>query len=288
MDYTLIEDSALLMEKLASWQGLDRIAVDFEGEFNLHIYGEHLCLIQIFDGSSYYIIDPRSSRISKDALLSFFSSPVKKVWFDCQSDNSLVFKKYGVGVENILDVRVYAMALGYMTNLVSLEKEFLGVETFIEPGEKKKLQQTNWTKRPLTREQLEYALSDVAHLFELEDVLYQKVVEAGLEKECAYRMKDRQKTSAGKPGWVTLGDWRRMNRQQRECVKQYYIARDAVARRFNVPAYYVLDKHVLLHFALSCPDSESEVRLLVKKANVRFQSQLEESMLKAFSLLHRQ
>jgi ribonuclease D len=30
-------------------QGINTIAMDFEGEINLHIYGEHLCLIQVFD-----------------------------------------------------------------------------------------------------------------------------------------------------------------------------------------------------------------------------------------------
>ena len=46
MNYTLIDNSADLEKYIAAWNVLDRIAVDFECEFNLHIYGEHLCLIQ--------------------------------------------------------------------------------------------------------------------------------------------------------------------------------------------------------------------------------------------------
>ena len=112
----------------------------------------------------------------------------------------------------------------------------------------------------------------MASLFALEDVLYAKVVEAGLEEECARQMKLRSRPAEPKPGWVTL-------------VKQYYIARDVVARRFNVPSYYVLDKHRLLGFALSCPTRKEDVMALVAEANPRFQSQLMDSMLKAYEIV---
>ena len=286
MTYSLIIDSASLCLMIEKWNKCERIAVDFECEFNLHIYGEHLCLIQIYDGSGFYIIDPRSNAVSRESLIGFFLSPVKKVWFDCQSDNALVFKKYSVGITNICDVRVYAMALGFKSNLISLEKELLGLDTAIDPAGKKQLQQTDWTKRPLSDAQLEYALSDVENLFALEDVLYSRVRKARLEKLCAQTMAERTKPKAGRPGWTGLGDWRRMNKAERQAVKQYYLARDAVARRFNVPSFYVLDKHLLLKFALSLPKTKAEVESFVASASPRFQSQLRISMLRAFDILH--
>ena len=285
MEYTLIDSGKLLEEYTAIWNEKKRIAVDFEGEFNLHIYGEHLCLIQINDGETYYIIDPRSPRMDKASLAVFFSSPVKKVWFDCQSDSALVYKKYSLLIKNICDVRVFAMALGYIHNLASLEKDILGIEPQIN-GSKKKLQQTNWTKRPLTEDQIQYALEDVAHLMELEDRLVELVKEKNLYKECMRRMAQLGKTPKIRPGWQTLGNWKLMKAEQKESVKQYYIARDAVARRFNVPSFQVLDKHILLSFALSCPAKRSEVEDLAKRANVRFQSQLRDCLLVAFDRLH--
>lgn len=288
MNYTLIDNSADLEKHIAAWNVLERIAVDFECEFNLHIYGEHLCLIQIFDGTDYYIIDPRSGRLGSDTLCAFFTSPVRKVWFDCQSDNALVYKKYGVSISNIVDIRVYALTLGFRSNLASLKKEFLSIEEQnLDPAAKKRLQQTNWVRRPLSEEQVAYALSDVTHLFALEDVLEKRVAEAGLTEECAREMKKAVRAKTGKPGWVNLGPWRIMTKEQRLNVKQYYIARDNVARRFNVPSYHVLDKHVLRDFAMSCPKSEAEVLSMISsKASPRFQSQLRENMLKAFQIIH--
>ena len=54
-DYVMIDSDSSLKTQLDFWQahGITSIAMDFEGEFNLHIYGEHLCLVQIFDGAAY-------------------------------------------------------------------------------------------------------------------------------------------------------------------------------------------------------------------------------------------
>jgi ribonuclease D len=57
--------------------------MDFEAEFNLHVYGEHLCLIQVFDGEEFLLIDPMN--IDEKDLKSFLEmkSPVK-VFFWCR------------------------------------------------------------------------------------------------------------------------------------------------------------------------------------------------------------
>ena len=112
MNYEYIDSDEKIEKAVKRFEKLERIAVDFECEFNLHIYGEHLCLIQIFDGLSYYLIDPRAEGVTKKGLSFFFSSSVKKLWFDCQSDASLVFKVYGLTITNIFDVRVLAELLG--------------------------------------------------------------------------------------------------------------------------------------------------------------------------------
>lgn len=284
MDYILIDNDEKLAEQVSYWNTLSRIAVDFEGEFNLHIYGEHLCLIQVYDGAVYYIIDPRSPRLSKEALCSFFTSPVKKVWFDMQSDNSLIFKNYGVSLANVTDIRIMAKCLDFQGNLKGLAEEYLGIREEYE--DKKKLQQTNWLKRPLDRKQVEYALSDVEYLFALEDVLSPIIREKKLEKQCEHAMKEARTPASPKPAWTRICNWRMLNAAQKSAVKEYFLARDAVARRFNVPAYYVLDKHRIADAGRLCPESEKELFAILGPLPPRFASFLTESMKKAFARLH--
>ncbi len=271
MDYAYLDTDGKIEEAVRSFSCKERIAVDFEGEFNLHIYGEHLCLVQIFDGASFYIIDPRSSAVTAKGLESFFSSPVRKVWFDCQSDAALVYKAYGLTISNISDVRVMAETLGFQGNLKALEAEYLGMETMIN---KKKNQQANWLKRPLPDEQITYALEDVAHLLELEDVLSSAVKEKGLEKQAAAAMKKATAVKKPLPGWTRVGGWKRMSPEERAYARHIYIARDRIARRFNVPAARVMNKHLIPELAKDRPRSEAKLAQKLADESSRFRTML--------------
>ena len=68
----MLDSDARFLDQIAQWKssGIISVAMDFEGEFNLHIYGEHLCLIQLFDGSSFFLADPFN--LSEAVLRTFF------------------------------------------------------------------------------------------------------------------------------------------------------------------------------------------------------------------------
>src|SRR5574344_78343 len=99
-DYILIEKDEEVESMLKSWseEAIGTVAMDFEGEFNLHIYGEHLCLIQIFDGRDFYIVD--AMKVSDGALRRLLESPVEKIMFDCSGDSTLVRRNYDIALAN--------------------------------------------------------------------------------------------------------------------------------------------------------------------------------------------
>ena len=267
MNYEYIDSDEKIEKAVSRFEKLERIAVDFECEFNLHIYGEHLCLIQIFDGLSYYLIDSRSDGVTKNGLSFFFSSSVKKLWFDCQSDASLVFKVYGLAITNIFDVRVLAELLGFHGNLKALEVEYLHIESTVN---KKKNQQANWLRRPIPDEQIRYALEDVAHLMELEDVLTPLVHERKLDKQVSAAMKSAVSVSRPSPPWTRLGGWKRLGKKEKVYARHIFIARDAIARRFNVPAARVMDKRMILSLSEDVPRSEEALRARLDGQPERF------------------
>ena len=271
MEYSYLDTDGKIEEAVAAFSGRERIAVDFEGEFNLHVYGEHLCLVQIFDGQSFFIIDPRSGRVTPKGLEAFFSSPVRKVWFDCQSDASLVSKAYGLSISSIFDVRVLAEALGSHGNLKSVEAQYLGIESAIP---KKRNQQANWMRRPIPPEQIEYALEDVAHLLELEDALKPIIEERGLSRQAEAAMKKATIVSKPQPGWTKVGGWKRMSQEERIYAKHIFLARDRIARRFNVPAARVMDKHQIPALAKDRPSTRDRLAARLSGESPRFMSML--------------
>lgn len=285
MIYTTLDSDEKIINQCIRWQDAPSLAVDFEGEYNLHIYGEHLCLIQIYDNEGFYIIDPRSRLVTKKGLETFFSLPTEKIWFDIQGDAALIYKVYGLRINNVYDVRVPAKILGYNGNLLGLQKEYLGVEVNIN---KKKNQQANWLKRPIDVDLMEYALLDVKYLHQLKDVLSSIVAKEGLTKSVDEAMKRAMIVKEPTPGWKNICRWRDLKKWERVYVRNIYIARDKIARSFNVPASRVMDKHHVVSLALNPPETKEELHKRISNEPQRFQRLLEENIQKALEISRRE
>ena len=284
MNYTVLDTSQKIMDFLNNLTIDSKIAVDFECESNLHIYGEHLCLVQIFDGKNYFLLDPRSKDVQENDIITFLTHPVEKVWFSVSSDHALVLKRYNTKIANIYDIRALALTLGFEGNLTGLIKEYLNIET--DTTNKKALQKTNWLRRPLTTEQIDYALSDVEHLLTLQTILQEKVKEAELEKEAKHQLAKAHSVSLGKPGWTKLCNWKKLSKEQQNNLKEYFIARDIVAKKNNVPAHFVLAKEKVVELGKSCPKTEQEMLKIVGAMNMRFSQSLKKTLSESFKRLH--
>lgn len=278
--YTILDRDDTIEKQCDKWEKKNSISVDFECEYNLHIYGEHLCLIQIYDGEGFFLIDPRSKLVTPSSLIRFFSLETEKLWFDIQGDASLIYKKYHAKINNVFDVRVPALLLGFTGNLLSLEKEFLGLDIQIN---KKKNQTANWLKRPLDGENIEYALLDVKYLFDLKKALLLEIEKKGLLEECNSLLEKVRVVKEPKPGWQHISGWERMNREEKGYAKAIYLARDKIAKRFNVPPNRVLEKHNLLSLIYNPPQRYEELELRLKKESQRFRSFLLENLWPIFS-----
>jgi ribonuclease D len=260
MDYTLVQSDAALRSLIQRWNSeqVSSIAMDFEGEYNLHIYGEHLCLIQINDGSHYYLIDP--FRVSKESIKELLESQyIEKIMFDCTSDAALVRKQYGITLTHVFDLRIAAQLLGFNGNLTKLMEAYLGIPSTTG---KKGNQTANWLIRPLKQKLISYALSDVEHLFELKDALIRALEKQNLTE----RNRELQASAAlpkgpDRPGWEKLPGYRYLSPEQRVYLRWFFEARDMLARKLNKPAFQVLDKRVLVSLAKNPPQSVEEFRV---------------------------
>lgn len=248
-DYILIEKDEEVESMLKSWseEAIGTVAMDFEGEFNLHIYGEHLCLIQIFDGRDFYIVD--AMKVSDGALRCLLESPVEKIMFDCSGDSTLVRRNYDIALANVFDLRVVAKALGFENGLSALIERNLKIDTSGKSGKKSK-QMSNWLIRPLKPDQIAYALDDVRYLFELRDSLDKELADPVLRKRVVSQMVTcARPIHPDKPEWERAPGYKRMPRRTRVYLKHLYIARDAMARKRNCPASYLIDKKTLVKMA---------------------------------------
>ena len=257
MEYTLVTKPNELLSLLAEWDasGIASVSIDFEEESNLHCYGEHVCTIQIYDKGRYYIID--ALELAKtcegiDAMKTFLEGPIEKVMFACQSDAALARKALGIQLKNIFDIRVIAMALGFQGNLTALIERNLGIQAE-SSSLKKKYQTANWMRRPIPEQQIEYALSDVQYLFELKDSLVSEM-KAKLSKGELNKVNHEMKVCAEqknpeRPGWEKICNFKLLKEDEKVYIKHFFLARDSLARKANVPASRILEKQLVVAMA---------------------------------------
>ncbi len=285
IEFEYVTTDERLFELIEYFETLDAIAVDFEEECNLHIYGEHISIIQIYDRNAFYIVDVLSNDITDRSLASLFAIKTEKIWFECHSDLSILYKKHKVKAVNVFDLRVLSRALGDVHGLDEVVSRFLGVE---RKENKKTRQQENWMKRPLSPDMLNYALLDVAYLFDLKDALMKEAEEKKKLKMALSAMKDVADVKESKPGWMKICNTKSLSIQERIYLRHIFNARERIAERFNTPSVNVLQKKDVVALAKRCPLKNQEIEEFLSRAPKRYQKLITEAVIKAVESAERE
>lgn len=174
-----VRDDEGLRSLVASMRGTDIIAVDTEF-MREKTYYARLCLIQIATDDISAIVDPF---VVKDLspLFELLRDPgITKLFHAGSQDLEILVKMMGEVPAPVFDTQVAATLAGLPTQVgyQALIKSLVGVElgkahTF-----------TDWARRPLSPEQIQYALDDVIYMPK------------------AYRVLHKQLTDAGRLGWL--------------------------------------------------------------------------------------
>jgi ribonuclease D len=255
--------------------GQNIIALDLEGEFNLHCYGEHLCLVQIFDGIQDVIIDPVAHPGLTMMNELFTKRNLLKIMYDASSDAALIQHLYGVRITSILDLRPAVSLLEYSGQSLSfvLEEEFS-----IVPVNKKKFQQHNWMRRPIPADALEYAMNDVRMLFELKERLFDKLIEKKLLDQYILQnlyVQNGQLKNMQKDKFKKAKGYNRLNSEQKKLFSNSFNVRDKVAKAANMPPNSVLPNKTLLEFCQSRNPEISSINYAVgKRVSISLKSEL--------------
>ncbi len=216
-------------------RGVVAVAMDIEGEFNLHVYGERFCLLQLYDGHEQVVVDPTTVSASLIGELLEDES-IGKITYDSASDRVLLAKTHGITVRAIVDLRPAVELLEFAKqDLKSVIEETIGGT---DSGSKKRFQQYNWTRRPIDPGAIEYALQDVYHLFAVRDVLFERLAAAGLMDAYVQENRKRQERVPDvnrKPGVFRSGRHKRLTRDQKHEFERLYDIRERHAKELDLP-----------------------------------------------------
>jgi ribonuclease D len=158
------------------------LCIDTEYD-SFRYFHDKLCLIQIKAEEKSYLFDPLNG-VDLSFLAEPFAAPAMlKVLHAGDNDIRLLKRDYGFAFSNVFDTHRAAAILGcHYLSLSTLIKQFLDIDL----EKKKKIQRSQWDIRPLSEEQLRYAVLDTAYLKPLYEKLAAEIRTRGLEKEAAH------------------------------------------------------------------------------------------------------
>jgi ribonuclease D len=235
-------------------------------------YWSKLCLIQMAlpgnDGDAVLVDPILGTDMSMDPLYDLFRhEQTVKVFHAARQDLEIFFVEGGVFPKPLFDTQIAAMVCGF--------GEQVGYETLVKKIAKADLDKTSrftdWSRRPLTQAQADYALADVTHL----RVIYEHLA-ATLAKNGRSHWVGEELAVLVEPATYTVHPddaWERIKTRTTSgrflaVVKSLARFREVYAQTNNVPRSRVMKDDALLELASTRPVSIEELgrsRLLMRE-----------------------
>lgn len=235
-------------------------------------YWSKLCLIQMaLPGKTgdAVLVDPIvGSEMSMEPLYDLFRHKATvKVFHAARQDLEIFFVEGNVFPDPLFDTQVAAMVCGF--------GEQVGYETLVKKIARENLDKTSrftdWSRRPLSTAQQDYALADVTHL----RVIYEWL-DAQLAKNGRQKWVQEELGILTDPATYTVVPseaWQRVKTRTTSgrflaVVKELARFREEYAQRLNVPRSRVMKDDALLELASTRPTNFEELgrsRLLMRE-----------------------
>ena len=256
---SLITKKADLTEVCDSIDKAGRFALDLEF-IPERTYAAELCLVQIATDEEVFLVDPIAIPDLTQIWQRVADPKILKVLHAAEQDLDLAFTASGLVPQNLFDTQIAAgfIGFGYPVGYGKLLQQLLNITI------SKTESYTDWTHRPLTKQQIEYAIDDVRHLLPIYEKLVKQLTELKrfdwVMEECrkycdeSYFLKDRTNDFFRIKGANTL------NRRGLAVLRELSDWRHSEAYRVNKPLKSILQDGILLEFARRPPKELSDIQ----------------------------
>ncbi|MFI4964244.1 MAG: ribonuclease D [Caulobacterales bacterium] len=237
---TTTAELAVFCDKL---KGQPFVAVDTEF-MRETTYWPKLCLIQAAAGSAESCIDPLAEGMDLEPFLAIMrDETILKVFHAARQDVE-IFNNLQAMPRPLFDTQVAGMAAGFGEQIAydALVRQMLKIDL------DKSSRFTDWARRPLSDNQLTYALADVTHLAALYPILQERLAKEGrlgwvteemanltdpaiydVEPENAWkRLRPRKHTAKYMAVYKAVAAWRERTAQTRDQPRGRILKDDAI------------------------------------------------------------
>jgi ribonuclease D len=250
----IVTNTADLKTLIGELQGAPYLALDTEF-LRDQTYWPKLCLIQVASPDTAAIIDPLSDGIDLKPFYELLKNPkIVKVFHAARQDIEIFQQQGGVIPHPLFDTQVAAMVAGYgdAASYETLARSIAKAEI------DKSSRFTDWSRRPLTNKQLEYALGDVTHLRKIYETLDAELKRTHREAWVAEEISALQN-----PGLYAMDPANAWKRLKARTTSKRFLAflaaiaewREREAQTRDIPRGRVLKDEALLEIAAHPPET---------------------------------
>ena len=248
----------------------DYVTVDTEF-LRERTYYSKLCLVQLAlpgDDGDAVLVDPLADGLSLEPLYDLFRHEgTVKVFHAARQDLEIFFVEGNVFPIPLFDTQIAAMVCGF--------GDQVGYETLVRKVAKQGLDKTSrftdWSRRPLSDAQKNYAIADVTHLRVIYEFLAKELKRTGREKwveeEEAVLLNPETYINRPEEAWMRVKT-RTNSGRFLAIVRELARFREEYAQTRNVPRSRVFKDDALLELASTKPTTTEELgrsRLLLRE-----------------------
>lgn len=204
-------------------------------------YYSKLSYISIYDGTKFWIIDalnnPNLHLLNK--IIS--SNKITKVIHGSHQDLE-IFKNLNIKIEKLFDTQIAAQFCGHEQPI----SYYHAVNKLCNIELNKDLQNTDWLKRPINKQRLEYLKNDVKYLKKIYNYFYKKLKK---NKNLNFFYEEMNSLKNVKKILSTSFIRKRINSQtiKKKIFQKLLLSRENIASNKNIPKNWVFKDEQLLN-----------------------------------------
>jgi ribonuclease D len=253
--HRIIDTDAGLAEVIGALRDEPEYALDTEFHRE-RTYFPKLALVQLAWPGTLVLVDPLAVDLAPFAEI--LDGPATAVLHAADQDLEVLELACGTVPATLFDTQVAAGFVGMSTpSLASLYERIVDVRV----GKADRL--TDWLRRPLTAEQLEYAANDVAHLLEVEHRLLDDLDRRGRRQwaldECAAALARQRGQRDPDEAWRRIKDARQLKGRARSVAQAVAAWRERRAAALDIPVRFVLADMAVVGIAQRPPSSRKDL-----------------------------
>ncbi len=237
----------------AAWLALD---TEFLRE---KTYYPKFCLLQIATLDWVACVDPIALSNLEMLFEAIYNPAIVKVFHSCRQDLEIFFQLTGKLPEPIFDTQQAAPLLGFQDN----PGYAMLVSSLLNINLTKAHTRADWSKRPLTKDEIDYAADDVIYLCQIYQIMTQKLTELGridwLKQDFAELTNPDNYQVKPEKAWLRIKGQNKLTGKQLSIIQTLAEWREKTAQAEDRPKNWLLRDELLFDLAKLQPETTSEL-----------------------------